>query len=115
MLWFGQAVIDAALSAGVFDCMRPDEFPGLDRGSDLRCGGCGVARRGEMRAVVGEHRVDLVGECRDEMAEKVGRGPSRDLLVKFDEGELGYAVDRHEQVELALRDLDLDLRRRRDP
>jgi hypothetical protein len=46
--------------------------------------------------------VDLVWGRRDEVTEEVGRSPSGDLLVQFNEGKLGYAVDRHEQVELAL-------------
>ena len=46
--------------------------------------------------------MDLVGHGGDEVAQEVGGGTARDLLVQFDEGELGRAVDRHEQVELAL-------------
>ena len=36
------------------------------------------------------------------MAEKVCGGPACDLLIQFDEGKLGYAVDGHEQVKAAL-------------
>jgi hypothetical protein len=36
------------------------------------------------------------------VSEEVGCRAAGDLLVQFDEGELGCAVDRHEEVELAL-------------
>jgi len=32
MLWFGEAMIDVALGAGVFEGMRPDRLTGVDRG-----------------------------------------------------------------------------------
>ena len=65
-----------------------------------------VAWRGEVGSVVGQHRVDLVGDGGDQAAQEVCRGAARDLLVQFDEGELGRSVDRDEQVELALRRSD---------
>ena len=56
-----------------------------------------------MGSVVGQHRVHLVGHGGDEAAQEVGGSAARDLFVQFDKGELGGAVDRHQQVELALR------------
>ena len=56
-----------------------------------------------MGSVVGQHRVHLVGYGGDEAAQEVSGGAARDLFVQFDKGELGGAVDRHQQVELALR------------
>jgi hypothetical protein len=53
-------------------------------------------------SVVGEHRVDLVGDGGDQAAEEVCRGLAQRLLVQLDEGELRRAVDRHQHVELAL-------------
>ena len=53
--------------------------------------------------VVGQHRVHLVGHGGDEAAQEVCGSAARDLFVQFDKGELGGAVDRHQQVELALR------------
>jgi len=46
--------------------------------------------------------VHLVGHGGDEAAQEVGGSAARDLFVRFDEGELGGAVDRDEQIELAL-------------
>ena len=54
-----------------------------------------------------EHRVDLVGHGRDKVAEEVARDAPRRLLVQLDKGELGRAVDGHEEVELALLGPDL--------
>lgn len=39
---------------------------------------------------------------RNQVAEEVGRCAARNLFMRFDKGELGSAVDRDEQVELAL-------------
>ena len=60
-----------------------------------------------MSAVIGEHGVDLVGHGRDEAAKEVARDTPRRLLVQLGEGELGRAVDGHEEVELALLGPDL--------
>ena len=57
---------------------------------------------GEVGAIVGQHRVDLVRYDCNETSEEVGRGAACDLFVQFDKHELGGAVDRDEQVELAL-------------
>src|SRR5215207_11310327 len=57
--------------------------------------------------VVGEHGVDPVGHGRDEAAKEVARDTPRRLLVRLGEGELGRAVDGHEEVELALLGPDL--------
>ena len=61
----------------------------------------------EMRAVVGEHRVDLVGDGCGEGAEKVTGDAPRGLLVQLREGELRGPVDGDEEVELALLSPDL--------
>jgi hypothetical protein len=55
----------------------------------------------------------------DQAAEKVCRRAAGYLLVKFDKGEFGRAVDRHEQVEPALRragfrDVDMEIADRID-
>ena len=56
----------------------------------------------ELGAVVGQHRMDGVGHGRDEGPKEVARDPARGLLVQLGEGELGGAVDGHEEVEPAL-------------
>ena len=55
-----------------------------------------------MRAVVGEHGVDPVGNRRNQPPEKIGCHASCGLLVKFGEGKLAGVVDRHEEMQLAL-------------
>ena len=55
-----------------------------------------------MRAVVGQHRVDLVGHGGGKGPEEVAGDTPRRLLMQLDKGELGGPVDRHEKVELAL-------------
>lgn len=72
-----------------------------------------------MGAVVGQHRVNLVGHSGDQAAEEVCRRAAGDLLVKFDEGEFGRAVDCHKQIEPALRrtdfrDVDMEIADRID-
>ena len=56
-----------------------------------------------MGSVVSEDGADLVGDGGDQAAQEVPRGLARHLLMQLDKGELGGAVDRHQQVELALR------------
>jgi len=107
MLWFGEAMIDVALGAGVFEGMRPDRLTGVDRGLDVGGGRAGVAGRGEVGSVVGQHRVHLVGYGGDEAAQEVSGGAARDLFVQFDKGELGGPVDGHQEIELALSGMDL--------
>lgn len=60
---------------------------------------CGL---GAVRAVVGEHGVDPVGNRRGERSEEVGCNPARGLLLEIREGELRGSVDGNEEVELAL-------------
>jgi hypothetical protein len=91
-------VVDVKTSAGMLEGMSPDGFSGFDRGSDVRRGRTGVAERCEMLAVVGQHRVN----DRNQAAEEIGRCAAHDLFMHFDKSELGRAVDRDKQVELAL-------------
>lgn len=67
-----------------------------------------VARReGELDPIVGENRVDLVGNSRDQSFEEGrGGGPSR-LSHQLHEGELAGAIDRDIEVELAFGGLEL--------
>ena len=60
-----------------------------------------------MRAIVGQHGVDLVGHGRDQVAQEVPGNASGGLLVELDEGELRGPVDPNEQIELALLGADL--------
>ena len=57
--------------------------------------------------------MDGVGEGFDDAAQEIGSVHLAYIVAKFDVGELGYAVDGQEHVELALRqakfaDVDVD-------
>ena len=67
-----------------------------------------VARReSELDPIVGENRVDLVGDSRDQSFEEGrGGGPSR-LPDQLHEGELAGAIDGDVEVELAFSGLEL--------
>ena len=112
-------MIDIVLSAGVFEGVRPDGLSGVEGGLDV--GGCRarIAWRGEVGSVVGEDRVDLVGDGGDEAAQEVSGGPARDLFVQFDEGELRGPIDCNDEIELALSgsnlgDVDMEIADRID-
>ena len=57
---------------------------------------------GEVGAIVGEHRVDCLGNGIDRTAEEVASIPSDDPFMQLGEGELAGAIDSHVHVELAL-------------
>ena len=65
-----------------------------------------VAWRREVGSVVGEDRVDFIGDGGDQATQEISGGPPRDLLVQFDEGELRRSIDCDDEVELALRGSD---------
>ena len=103
MLRLGEAMIDVASGAGVLESMRPERFSGFDGSLDVGRCRSGVSGCREVGAVVGEDRVDLVGNRCDETTQEVGGGAARDLLVQLDEGELGRSVDGDQKIELSLR------------
>jgi hypothetical protein len=97
--------------------VRPDGLSGLEGGLDV--GGCRarIAWRGEVGSVVGEDRVDLVGDGGDQAAQEVSGGPARDLFVQFDQGELRGPIDCNDEIELALSgsnlgDVDMEIANR---
>ena len=51
--------------------------------------------------------MDLVGHGRDQGAQEVARDAAGDPFMQLDEGELGRAIDRDQQIELALLGPDL--------
>lgn len=95
MLDLGQPMFDAIFPAAHIEHM--------DRVSCRRA--VRVARReGELDPIVGENRVDLVGDRRDQSSEEGrGGGPSDQLH----EGELTGAIDGDVEVELAFSGLEL--------
>jgi hypothetical protein len=82
--------------------VSPDDLSGFDCSLNVGCGRTRVARRGEVRAIVGEHRVDLVRHGGDQVSEEISRNAAGGLFVQLDESELRCPVDRHEEVELSL-------------
>ena len=103
MIGLGQPMFDVVLGAGIFEGVRPNELSGLQGGLDVRGCRTRVAWRREVSSVVGEDRVDLVGDGGDQAAQEVPRGAARHLLVQLDEGELRRSVDGDDEVEFALR------------
>jgi hypothetical protein len=104
---FGQPMFDVEVGAGRFEGMAAEgqllrpHLPDVLRRPAI------AGRIGEVRAVVGEHRVDLVGHCSSKSPKEVtGDAPGR-FLVQLDEGELGRAINGYQQVETALLGTDL--------
>jgi hypothetical protein len=99
MARFGQAVIDVVLGTGVLKGMSAEDLASFHGFFDQRGGRTGVARRGEVGAIVGEHGVHLVRRRRDQRAQKVSSDLSCGFLMKLSESELAGAINGHEQVE----------------
>jgi hypothetical protein len=117
MLGLCQPMIDVVLGAGLFEGVRPNGFSGVEGALDVWRRRARIAWGGEMGSVVGEERVDLVGDDGDPSAEKVHRGAARHLLVQLDESELRRSVDGDKQVEFALPGSnfsDVDMKSRTD-
>jgi hypothetical protein len=87
-------MIDIVLGAGEFEGVRPDGLTGVEGGLDGGGGRVRIAWRGEVGPVVGEDRMDLVGDGGDQAAQEITGGRARGLLVQFNEGELRRPIDR---------------------
>ena len=98
----GQPVRHIVLGAGEFERVGAKELLVGQHLLDLVRGPGVAARLGEMGAVVGEHGVNPIGHGRDQGAQEAGRNAAGDPLMQLHEGELGCAVDRDQQVKLAL-------------
>ena len=61
MLWLGQPVIDVGEGTGVFESVSSEGLLARDHLADLGWGPGFALGIGEVDAVVGQHRVDLVG------------------------------------------------------
>ena len=103
----GKPMLDIEFGAGELEGMTEEWLLAGQHLFDVL--GCPAiaCRLGKVRAVVGEHGVDPVGNGCGERSEEVGRNTARGLLVQFDEGELRCSVDGNEEVELALLRSDL--------
>lgn len=60
-----------------------------------------------MRAIVGQHGVDLVGHGRNQVAQEITGDAPSGLFVQLDEGGLRGPINPYEQIELALFGADL--------
>ncbi len=81
-------MIDPCFCAGELEGVRPEEFSLRESFLDLRDRRASSARCRELDAVVGQHRVNLVGDGFEEAAEEVGRDSRCGFLVQLDKGEL---------------------------
>ena len=107
MLWLGQPVVDIGEGAGAFERVCSERLLARDHLADLGWGPGIALGIGEVDAVIGQHRMDLVGHGLNQGAQEVGRGARRCLGVQLSEGELAGAVDSDEEVELAFGGLHL--------
>ena len=103
-----QPVLDAVLGTDTIE----------DVGAEIPLrGSVPVLRQiGESHAIVGEYRVDFVGESFDDVPQEVSAVHLACVLMEFDISELRDPVDRQEHVEFAvsepqLADIDVDVRR----
>jgi len=67
----------------------------------------GLPRSAELDPIVGENRVDLVGDSRDQSFEESRGGGSSRLPDQLHEGKLARAIDGDVEVELAFIGLKL--------
>lgn len=89
-----QSMFDAKLLAGAIEGMSAE--PGCWTKPILR-------QVGKLDAVVRQHRVDFVWDCRHQRFEEAAGGGGVGGLCKLDERELGRSVDGDEEMELAFR------------
>jgi hypothetical protein len=98
----GETVFYVKVGAGALEGVAAEEDLVGAHLPDLgRCPGF-TGRLGEVRAVIGQHCVDLVGNGGGKRPEEVACDTAGRLLVQLDEGEFGGPVNRDEEVELAL-------------
>ena len=114
MFGLGQSVVDVGFGASELEGMGSEDLSSFECEPDLRGSRAAIAGCGEMHSVVGEHRVDLLGDGLDQRIKEVGRNSLGGSLVDFDEGELRGPVDGDEGVKLALlganlRDIDVEV------
>lgn len=69
---------------------------------DMREGVSVVRHIGKLDAVIGQHRVDRIGDRLDRVAQELGGKHLAGSFVQLDQGELAGPVDRDEQSQLAL-------------
>jgi hypothetical protein len=98
----GQAVLDVEIGAGGLERVAAKEHLLGPHRLDVLGRPAVTGGIGEVRTIVGEHRVDPVGDGGGESPEEVAGDPAGGLLMQLDEGELARSVDGDEQIEPAL-------------
>lgn len=104
--WLGQAMIDIVAGRSKLEAVSSEGLAGRNRLLDDGGGRGDIAGRGEVGAVVGEHRVRPVGHGLNEMPEEVACDPPRGSFMELKEGKLSRAVDDDEQLEPSFRRVD---------
>ena len=94
VVWLGKLVLDSALLADTIEDVGAEVSPGWPVAV--------LWQVGERHAVVGQHGVHRVGECRDHATQEIRSIHFSGVIAEFDIGELRDAIDRQEHVELAL-------------
>ena len=67
----------------------------------------------ELYAIVGQHLMEPVGNCGNQVAQELGCSHLAGLLDKADKGELAGSVNRHKEIQLAFSGLhfgDIDVK-----
>lgn len=96
--------LDLAVGPGVVHFSQPvvDLMFTADAVEDVFECKCILLAIGELDAVVRQDRVDLVGHSRDKIAQELSGHHLARPLMQFDIGELGGAVDGHEEADFSL-------------
>jgi hypothetical protein len=99
MSWFGQTMIDVVLGTGELERMRPEDLASFHGFFDQRGCRTDVAGTGEVGAVVGQRRMDLVRHSRDQGPQEVARHIPGGFLMQLGKSELAGAINGHQQIE----------------
>ena len=101
VLGLGQTMVDVGEGTGIFEGMRSERLLAFDHVPDLGGAPSGAAGIREVGAVVGQHGVDLVGDCLEEGLQELGGDARGGFGVQLGKGKLGGPVDGDEEVEPA--------------
>ena len=104
---FRQPMLNVEIGAGVLEGVSPEERVLGPQGLDLfgRPGGALGIR--EVRAVVGQNRMNLAGTGGRERSEEIPRDAAGRLLMQLDEDKLRSPIDGDQEVEPAFVGMDL--------
>src|ERR1700730_14048069 len=88
VLGLGEAMIDVVLRASEFEGVSAEDLVPLEHGLDLGRSPAIAAGLSEVGAIVGQDRVDFVGNGFDKGSEEVCSDAPGRLFMQLDEGEL---------------------------